>query len=242
MSADSVLIKRSGDVLDIVLNTPDNGNLLDAQMGARIIEAVQHLDDGIKLVRLSACGADFCAGRVSPMPAKGARPSGEQLRQRVAQPALALYDALKTTTVPVLGVVRGRAIGVGCALAGVCDVTVAADDAVFQIPEMERDIPPTLVMSALIGRVPVKTVARLVLTRDTIGASEALACGLVSLVVPAAELDARVQTLVQTMSGCSPVTLRAVKQFLELAPALGTSASSGLAGHLAGTALSARFE
>ena len=170
MNTDKVTVTRNGALLDIALNTPANGNLLDAEMGRAIVAAVNQLDDDIKLIRLSGNGADFCAGRVSPMPAKGAAPSAEHLRRTVAMPALELYDALKATAVPVLGVIRGRAIGVGCALAGVCDITLAADSATFQIPEMERDIPPTLVMSALIGRVPVKTVARMVLTRDSVSA------------------------------------------------------------------------
>jgi enoyl-CoA hydratase/carnithine racemase len=159
----------------------------------------------------------------------------------VAAPPLALYDALKAVRVPVLSVVRGEAIGVGCALAGVCDVALAADDAVFQIPEMERDIPPTLVMSALIGRVPVKTVAHMVLSRVRLSAQEALVAGLVSRVVAAASLEAEADALTETLLGCSVVTLRAVKQFLQLAPEMPAAGSSGFAAHLAATALSARF-
>jgi enoyl-CoA hydratase len=106
---------------------------------------------------------------------------------------------------------------------------------------MERDIPPTLVMSALIGRVPVKTVAHLVLSRAVLSAAEALRAGLVTQVAPAATLDAEARTLVATMMSCSAVTLRAVKQFLQLAPEMNGAAASGLAAHLAATALSARF-
>jgi enoyl-CoA hydratase/carnithine racemase len=96
-------------------------------------------------------------------------------------------------------------------------------------------------MSALIGRVPLKTVAHLVLSRVTLSADEALRAGLVSQVVPAAALDAQAQALVETMAGCSAVTLRAVKQFLRLAPEMNSTGASGFAAHLAATALSARF-
>ncbi len=241
MNTELVTIHSANGVLDIALNSPANGNLLSAEMGRAIINAVSRLDDGIKLVRLSGNGDDFCAGRQSPMPKPGATPSAEDLRQNVAMPALELYDALKNTRVPVLGVIHGRAYGVGCALAGVCDITLAASDASFQIPEMERDIPPTLVMSALIGRVPVKTVARMVLTRDVLNANEALQAGLLSQVVAPQDLLAEADRIAQTISGCGVVSLRAVKQFLELAPGMPVAASSGLAGHLAGTALSVRF-
>jgi enoyl-CoA hydratase len=210
-------------------------------MSEAIIAAVTTLDDDVKLVRILSSGADFCKGRQSPMPPADAKPSAETLRRVVAAPPLALYDALKAVRVPVISVVRGEAIGVGCALAGVCDIALAADSAVFQIHEMERDIPPTLVMSALIGRVPVKTVAHMVLSRIRLSAAEALQAGLVSRVVAAAELDATVDALTQTLLGNSAVTLRAVKQFLHLAPEMPASGASGFAAHLAATALSARF-
>lgn len=241
MASPYVAIKRDGPLVDVVLDRPDNGNLIDAAMSETIIETVTTLDDDVKLVRILSSGADFCLGRQSPMPPKDAKPSAETLRRVVAAPPLALYDALKAVRVPVISIVRGRALGVGCALAGVCDIALAADNAVFQIPEMERDIPPTLVMSALIGRVPVKTVGHMVLSRIALTATEALHAGLVSRVVIADDLDAEADALADTLLGCSAVTLRAVKQFLHLAPEMPASGASGFAAHLAATALSARF-
>jgi enoyl-CoA hydratase/carnithine racemase len=241
MTSPHVAIRRNGPLVDVVLDHPENGNLIDAPMSETIIECVTTLDDDVKLVRILASGPDFCKGRLSPMPPKDAKPSAETLRRVVAAPPLALYDALKAVRVPVVSAVRGNALGVGCALAGVCDIALASDDAVFQIPEMERDIPPTLVMSALIGRVPLKTVAHMVLSRVRLSASEALQAGLVSRVVPAANLDAEADALADTLLGCSAVTLRAVKQFLHLAPEMPANGASGFAAHLAATALSARF-
>ncbi|MFM0336785.1 enoyl-CoA hydratase/isomerase family protein [Paraburkholderia fungorum] len=239
---DAVLIERTGDVLDIVLNRPEHGNVLSAAMSDAMIDALDKLDDTTKLVRLRSHGADFCTGRESPMPGADSQPSAEMLRRVVAAPPLALYDAIKAVRVPVLGVVRGRAIGVGCALAGVCDVTLAAADAVFQIPEMDRDIPPALVMSALLGRIPHKTLAYMVLSRCCIGAQEAMQAGLVSVVVSADQLDAQADLLSEMLLKNSAVTLRAVKQFLQLAPQMPDTAVSGFAQHLLATALSTRFQ
>jgi len=239
--SDNVHIRRNGDVLEIVLDRAEKGNALTAAMGESIVAALAGIGEEVKLVRMSAIGGDFCAGRDSPIPTLGAKPSAETVRQLVALPPLALYDAIKAVPVPVIAVVRGRAIGAGCALACVADLVVCADDAVFQIPEMERDIPPALVMAALADRVPVKTLAQMVYSRAPLGAAQAREAGLVSNVVPAAELDAAADALVQTMLGNSPVTLRAVKQFLALAPGMPAAGASVLAGHLAATALSIRF-
>lgn len=241
MNTEQVKIVRNGDVLEIALNRPDKHNYLNTEMGDLIIAALANLDDDIKLIRLSGSGDDFCAGRDSPIPTLGPKPSAEKVRALVAAPPLALYDALKAAAPPVIAVVRGRAVGAGCGLACVADITLCADDAVFQIPEMERDIPPTLVMSALIGRVPVKTLAHMVLSREALTAQQALQAGLVKYVTPAAELEQTAQTLIATMLGNSAVTLRAVKQFLTMAPEMSEQAGSAFAGHLAATALSPRF-
>jgi enoyl-CoA hydratase/carnithine racemase len=238
----SVLLEQQGSVLTLTLNTPHNGNLIDAAMGQAVIDALTGLGDDIKLVCLQGAGADFCAGRVSPTPPPGAAaPSAEKLRQKVALPALALYDAIKAVPVPTLALVHGRAIGVGTALAAVCDITIATEDARFQIPEMERDIPPALVMAALCDRVPLKTLAYLVFSRSEWTAPQALAGGLCSHVVPAAQLQTEAQTLIATMTGCSVVALRACKQYLQHGPRMDAAAASAFAGHLAGTALSARY-
>lgn len=239
---ESVLVRRDGAVLTIELNTPDNGNLLDAAMASTIVDQLARLDPEVKLVCLRGAGADFCAGRVSPTPPKGgAVPSAEMLRQKVALPALALYDAVKAVPVPTIAIVQGRAIGVGTALAAVCDITLAAEDAQFAIPEMERDIPPTLVMAALCDRVPQKTLAWMVLSRRTLAATEAQAAGLITAAFPAAALENEARGVIDTLAANNAVALRACKQYLQHAPAMSPAAASAFAGHLAGTALSARY-
>lgn len=241
-AGEAVVLRRDQDVLHVTLNTPGNGNLVSADMGAAVIAALAGLDPQVRLVVLRGAGDDFCAGRVSPTPAKGAPPpSAERLRQLVAQPALDLYDAIKAVPVPTLAVVQGRAIGVGTALAAVCDICLASEDSRFQIPEMERDIPPTLVMAALCDRVPSKTLAWLVFSRREWSGREAQAAGLVSWSVPAARLDEEARALEATIAGCAPVALRACKQYLAHAPAMNPQAASAFAAHLAGTALSARY-
>ncbi len=72
-----------------------------------------------------------------------------QMRHPIAEVPLTLYAAIKEARAPTLAIVQGEAIGVGCALAAVCDMTLAADNAVFQVPELNHNIAPTLVMWAL---------------------------------------------------------------------------------------------
>ena len=66
---------------------------------------------------------------------------------------------------------KGRALGFGCALAALCDITIAAENAQFQVPEYAHNIMPTMVMSALVDRVSRKTLNYLVYSTEMIRCS-----------------------------------------------------------------------
>jgi enoyl-CoA hydratase len=241
MTSPDVQITVKGDLLTIELSRAQAGNALNLSMCEAIVNALTGLADHIKVVKLCAQGEHFCTGRDSPMPGLGPHPSGEKIRTTVALPPLSLYDAVKNCPVPVLCLVQGHAFGAGCALACVCDMTFASEGAWFEVNEMDRDIPPTLVMTALLGKVPIKTLAHLVLSREKISSMEAYEVGLIRKVVPPDQLNALGEQLIEKMLTNSAVSLRAVKQFLTFAPEMSSVAFSNYAGHLAGTALSTKF-
>ena len=238
---DVIDIRAGEGVLDIFLTDPEGGNLISNEAGERIIAALAGLDPAVRLVRISSSGATFCLGRVSPMPKPGAVVTGHGLKTRVAEPALAVYSALRETRVPVLAVVRGAAHGFGAGLVAASDIAIATPAARFAIPEMARDIPPVLVMTAMLGRVSPKAVADLVIGQHEIDAHAALVHGLVSRVVADEALDEAVTALTAKALAASAEAISAVKEYWRTAPGLPYAAASGLAANLAGAALSARF-
>src|SRR5262249_10157059 len=140
-----------------------------------------------EIVVLRGAGEDFCVGRET----MGKRPPGTppeafELRRR-NDVVFNCYGAFRRCEIPVIGVVRGRAFGFRCA--------IAAATAKFQVPEMAHNIMPTMVMSALIDRVPRKAMTYLVWSPAVISPERAREAGIVSEVVPAAELDAAVDAL-----------------------------------------------
>ena len=147
-----ILFNTNDDVLDITLNRPQTGNLVTNEMGAEIIGAIAGLPAHIKLIRFRGAGANFCSGRQSP-PIDRSQAKASDFRRHIAEPPLALYAAIKDAPVPTLAVVQGEALGVGCAIVTLCDLTLASDDAIFQVPELDHGIPPTLVMWALLQRI-----------------------------------------------------------------------------------------
>jgi enoyl-CoA hydratase/carnithine racemase len=238
---DVVELRQDGVLFEVRLTDSAGGNLVSNAAGDRIVAALAALDPGVKLVRLSAEGRDFCLGRISPMPKPGAVVTGHDLKVRVAEPALRVYDALRNCPVPVLCVVRGAAAGYGCGLVAAGDLVLAGQGATFSVPELDRDIPPTLAMTAMGGRVPYHAVAQMVFSREPVSADQALAWGLVGKVVGDADLDAEAEALTRSILGCSAEAVRAVKEYLRFAPGLPGPAASSLAANLAGAALSARF-
>jgi enoyl-CoA hydratase/carnithine racemase len=233
---------KDTNLLTIELNRPLEGNILNEEMCLSIISELENLSEDIKLVKICASGEDFCTGRESPMPSLGPHPSGEKIRKKVTALPLRLYDAIKNTRIPTISIIQGKASGAGCALACVCDVNFASINSVFDVNELDRDIPPTLVMHALIGKIPIKTLAHIVLSREKIIGSEAVRVGLVTKVYESSELKIQSDLFIKKLLKNSVQSLSAVKQFLIYAPEMSSFSSSSYAGHIAGTALSARFE
>jgi enoyl-CoA hydratase len=239
---DIVQFHREDGLLDIVLSDPEGGNLISNAEGDRIIATLASLDETVKLVRIRSTGLDFCLGRVSPMPKPGTPGiTAQYIKTVVAEPAINVYAAIANVPVPVLSVVRGNAEGYGLGLVAASDIAIASDRALFSIPEMARQIPPTLVMTSLLGRAPAKAVAHLVLSQEAIGAAEASSLGIVSKVVADDALDAEMAALTAKILSYRPESVRAIKEYLRFSDGRDRAAAGSHAANLAAAALSARF-
>jgi enoyl-CoA hydratase len=220
-----VLFEAKPDSLDVVLNRPDEGNLITNEMGLEIARVLRDIGPEVKLVRLRGKGTHFCKGRQAPQIDR-ATMTPLQVRHPVAEVPLALYAAVKEARAPTLAIVQGEALGVGCALAAVCDLTIAGEDAVFQVPELNHNIAPTLVMWALLNRAPYKTVAHLVYSRERISAQRAEALGLVTKVVAPSALEAEAESLAQSILSRPAAPLQGIKEFLKHASRMDPASAS----------------
>jgi len=215
--SNEILVQQDGPILRVTLNRPDAGNGVSDDMAAELAGILNGAADTTQFVVLRGAGPDFCTGRAHN---RGGAPEGPPealaLRRR-NEVVFNCYGAFRRSPIPIVGVVQGRAVGFGCALAALCDITIASDAAKFQLPEMGHNIMPTMAMSALVDRVPRKALMYLVYSTAVIGAERALSFGLVSEVVPAAELDEAVRTLCAALvKAPRPATL-AVKEYAQVA-------------------------
>jgi enoyl-CoA hydratase/carnithine racemase len=240
MSDGRVDIELGADgCLCLTLDRPEKGNALSAEMTHALQAAFAAPAADARFILLRGVGNDFCAGRDSPMPPKDARISAADIRARVADPVLQFYETLRTTPLPVIAAVRGRAHGVGFALAGLADIVIAEPDADFCVPEMDRDIPPLLVAYALADRIPRQSLARAVFGREHFNALGAQALGIVGEVSDA--LDHRIAFWRSQLAGNSATTLRTMKRFLTAAPDMSFGARREYAAAAISGAVSERF-
>ena len=209
-----ILVAPLGDGVQITLNAPERGNGASDDMAARLTEMLLRADERAAYVVLRGAGEDFCTGRFNPPPPGGGGPPEALKRRRDSEVIFNCYQSFRKCSVPIIGVVQGRALGFGCSIASLCDITIAADNARFQVPEMNHNILPTMVMSSLIDRVAKKNLAYLVLTREMITAERAREMHIVSDVVPLAELEETITDLAALFDATPEVALQGVKEYL----------------------------
>jgi len=231
--SEPILKEKDGDVTTITLNRPEVGNRQTDATWAQLTEMLDIAAKESRLIVFKGAGDDFCLGREAmgqPSPVLEAY----AIRER-SETIFNLYGAFRSAKVPIMGVVQGRAVGLGCALAALCDITIVSDKARFQLPEMAHNIMPTIAMSALVDRVSRKAATYLVYSTQEIDAHKALVFGLVSNVVPANELDAAVASLVERFKKTPLPALLAVKEYAGSAFSMSTRAANDFARNLHAT-------
>ena len=123
-----------------------------------------------------------------------------------------LLASMATMRTPLIAQVHGYALAGGCGLAAACDLLVAADDAVFGLPEIKVGLLPLMVMAPILRSVGRKRGFLMVLSGENVSAREAFEMGLVSRVVPRADLERETIALARRLAGFSPAALGVAKE------------------------------
>ena len=212
MSDALVAYTTDGRVGIVTLNRPDKLNAISPELKKTLVERFHEADGDptTSVVVLRAEGRSFSAGYdISPNPARAARKGNALAWHASLTDDAALELTAWTMKKPVIASVQGHCLGGGCELAMVCDLTIAADDALFGEPEIRfSNVGPVMVMPWVIG---LKRARELLYLGDPIDASTALAYGMVNRVVPRAELMTATLKVARRMALMSPEALSATK-------------------------------
>ncbi len=200
MSYETILTETRGRVLLITLNRPKALNAINRQLTAELIDAATRADadPGIGCIVVTGSERAFAAGAdVKEMQAAS-------YADMFAGDRFADWERFTAVRTPIIAAVAGFALGGGCELAMMCDFILAADTAQFGQPEIKLGIMPGIGGSQRLTRFVGKSKAmEMCLTGRTMDAAEAERAGLVSRVVPAAELAAEAMKAAETIAAMS---------------------------------------
>lgn len=216
MTGEALVVERRGAVLIARLNRPDARNALNSALidaiGVAVTEAES--DPAIRAVVLTASGDRvFCAG-MDLRAFSGGEPSDAVSAAGKAGFARLTQGRL---TVPVIGAANGTAVGGGLELLLGCDVVIAAETALFGLPEVKRGLFPAGGGTTIGTRIPLAVALEMALTGDSIGAPRAYELGLVNAVVSQEKvLDAAVG-VAERIAANGPLAVAAVKELVRLA-------------------------
>ena len=137
-----------------------------------------------------------------------------------------MYSRFESFGIPVVAAIQGRCIGSACELILGCDLRIAAEDAIFSLPETRFGVAPdmggTAKLTKLVGAGRAK---RILLTCEELSARDALEIGLVEYVVPTEELQDKAMSLMKKMAKFPPAGLQFAKQGINMAVDSSTEAA-----------------
>lgn len=205
-------VVADGPVTNITLAREQRLNAIDRAMATDLADAVTMVqrDSACRIVVFTGAGRAFSAGADIK---ERAEHSDDLSVQRTSVQVSSLFRRIELLDAVTIASVNGPAMGGGLELALACDLRIAGQDATFGLPEARLGILPgaggTQRLPRLAGAGRAK---ELMLLARTLTADEALAWGLVTRVVPPADLGAEVRRLAGQILELAPLALRAIKQ------------------------------
>ena len=207
-------VRSDGPVVRVTLNRPEVRNAFNEHVIAELTEWAQSVPgSGARVAVLAGEGKAFCAGADLTWMSKMVAYSGEE-NERDAMAMSAMFQALDTLPIPLVGRVHGAALGGGTGLAAVCDIVVATDDAVFGFTEAKLGILPAVISPFAIRKIGIAAARELFLTAARFSARRAQQLGLVHAVTSSAELDPAIDAYVRELLTSAPEAIAGAKKMI----------------------------
>src|ERR1700674_1466359 len=196
------------------MNRPDRLNALNNELAMAVNDALGHIaeDLSVGVVVITGAGRAFCAGGDLGALGKGRQTGATHELEPLLRAGMQAVLTMRLMPQPVIAAVNGAAAGAGMNIALAADIRIAADTATFgqnfSRVGLFPDYGGTFFLPQLVGP---SVAAEMFYTGDMIDAQTALRLGIVSRVVPAAQLESEVQVLAQKIAEGPPIAIRAVK-------------------------------
>jgi len=215
-----VVVRRDGEVAEIVLTRPDKLNAMNmawVQDMDRAVAAV--VDDPPEIVVVRGEGRAFCAGLdLDMLDAEGMPPRFYPLQERA-------FRALEALDRIVIAQIHGYCLGGGLQLALACDIRILSEDAVLGLPAALEGLPPGMAPWRLPRFIGLGRAMRLAISGDRVDAGEALALGLADHVVPSDRFAEQAAAVVERYRAVPQAAARATKELARSAFDVGFDAT-----------------
>jgi enoyl-CoA hydratase/carnithine racemase len=214
MTYDEIRFEVAERIATLTLARPERRNAWTRRMGQefRAALAAADADDGVRAIVITGAGTDFCVGAdLDGGGAVFAQAAAAEAAGEVRRP-LRAWEVRK----PIIGALNGTAAGVGATLPLQWDIRLAGERTRFGFVFVRRGLVPEAASTWILPRlVGMSRAAELLLTGRMLSAEEALAWGLVSRVVPDADLLASAHALAREIAaGTAPMAVALTKRLL----------------------------
>jgi len=212
MAASVVVVERTAESVALIrINRPEARNALNMEVRKLLAQHMTELgnDNAVRCIVLTGNDKSFAAGAdIKEM-------SGVGTVDMILRDSLKLWRALAACPKPVIAAVNGFALGGGCENAMTCDIIIAGESARFGQPEVKIGITPggggTQRLTRAVGKYKAMKIC---LTGELFGAKEAFDMGLVSEVVPDAEVEKRALEMAQQIAPLAPLAVQQIKEVI----------------------------
>lgn len=212
MADPTVSLRFADGIARVTLARPDVRNAFNADVIAELQAAFTRIAaaDDVRAVVLAGEGKVFCGGAdIGWM--RASLDLSFEANAIDAERMSDMFRAVDNCPRPVVARIQGAALGGGAGLAAVCDVVVAAEDAVFGFTEVKLGIIPAVISPFSIAKIGPSNARALFLTGERFSADRAARIGLVHEVVPAAQLDDAVERVLGEIRSAGPYAVSAAK-------------------------------
>lgn len=209
------ITEMSGGIATITLNRPEVHNAFDDDVVRRLTREIQGLAQStvIRAVVMASTGPSFCAGAdINWMRRVADYDQEENLED--AKALAGLNFALSSLRKPTIAAVQGNAFGGGVGLIAACDIAIAVDSAEFALTEVTLGIIPAAIGPYVVSAIGPRQAARYMLTGERFDARRAMEIGLITEVVAADGLTARVGEFTEMLLANGPRAMGEVKNLI----------------------------
>jgi enoyl-CoA hydratase/carnithine racemase len=215
MKNDAVLLEINDKIATLTINRPDARNAMSVEILDAMHDAVDELKDShASVLVITGAGRAFCAGmdlKAVLIELSGDAGMGERLLTRLAELTLKIRALPQVTVASV----NGAAVGGGCGLTCVCDVTISHADAKLGFPEVDLGICPAVIAPWVVKKLGAGVARKAMLMGGIMSGEQAHAIGLVDHLTPNRDaLESLTNDVAQRLATGGPKALSATKTLL----------------------------